>query len=93
MTILATRALLHDAPEARAALIVVRARLGQDNELLSLPCLGLAGDAAIWRVCWDACAHVMFTRSVFTPAFVSLGFFALSVVNINLNACESLTIS
>lgn len=46
MTILATRALLHDALEARAALIVVRARLGQDNELLSLPlpCSGLAGE-------------------------------------------------
>lgn len=47
MTILATRALLHDALEARVALIVVRARLGQGNELLSLPCLELAGDAAI----------------------------------------------
>ncbi len=47
MTILATRALLHDALEARVALIVVRARLGQDNELLSPPCLGLAGDLAI----------------------------------------------
>jgi hypothetical protein len=44
MTILATRALLHDELEARAALIVVRARLGQGNELLSLPCLELAGD-------------------------------------------------
>jgi hypothetical protein len=47
MTILGTRALPRDAVEARAALIVVRARPGQDNELLLLPCLEFAGDAAI----------------------------------------------
>lgn len=68
MTILATRALLHDALEAREALIVVRARHGQDIESLSLPCLGLDCDA-IWRVCWDARAHVMYSHGlIFTPS-------------------------
>ena len=70
MTILATKALLRDALEARAASIVVRARLGQDNELLSLPCLGLAGEAAaIWRdlarLAGCSYARDTFTRFVF----------------------------
>jgi hypothetical protein len=65
MTILGTRALPRDAVEARAALIAVRARPGQDNELLLLPCLEFAGDAAIWRVCWDARMHVMCSHGPF----------------------------
>jgi hypothetical protein len=47
MTILATRALPHGALEARAALIVVRATLVQDNELLSPTCLGLAAGSML----------------------------------------------
>jgi len=52
MTILATRALLHDALEAPAALIVVRARHGQNTELLSLPCVGLAGECCLGAFAW-----------------------------------------
>ena len=66
MTILATRALVHDVLEARVASIVVHARLGQDNELLSPPCLGLAGDAAILaRLPEWSNARDTFTRSIF----------------------------
>ena len=67
MTILATRALVHDALEALAALIVVCAGLGQDNELLSLPCLKLAVDVMLQFGAFCSCARDVFTRSVFLP--------------------------
>jgi hypothetical protein len=61
MTILATRALLHDALEERAVLIAAHARLAQHIELLSPPCSELAGEAAIntARLLGDTRVHVI----------------------------------
>jgi len=86
MTILATRALLRDALEERAALTAVRAGFGQNMGLLSPPSLG--SDVSVAGLTLQVClvkagvgrgqkelGHVICSHGpLFLRSFASLGF-------------------
>ena len=99
MTILATRALLRDALEERAALTAVRAGFGQNMGLLSPP--SLDSDVSVAGLTLQLClikragvrrgrkelGHVICSHG---PLFLQVSLLYVSVVNANHYACKSL---